>query len=188
MAKQHDDQDAQPQRRALSLKPVPPDVSAGKTEDESDSDVLFYGAADWGTDTGRADRGKDTVDWEYAGGNAYFQEDLEGSATEALTGGITAGGESEDLTQAYLHGLSERMGGPSGGDVSGAGRGGSEGFKHTDDVARGGPVRTVRPEKPGGDVTGQGRRVSAENTETFIREEIAHGEEAQQQRRKEETP
>jgi hypothetical protein len=141
--------------------------SVGATDEEN---PFIYGAVD--EDINDDLMGRD--------GEAYLQEEEEpdeglrafmaGSATEVSTGSFTPGGMSEDLTAGSLGG-SKRMGGPTGGDIQGAGAGGGGQFEH------GVPSHARGVDKPISMDTkdsGMASRTIEENTAELINEEMHH--------------
>jgi hypothetical protein len=92
---------------------------------------------------------------------------LEGTATDAESGGATYAGETQDLTIANL-GSGRRMGGATGGDVYGAGGGSGEGDPtELPDRAQGEDKPLF--EDPG---TGLASKVAAENTFEIYKDEL----------------
>ncbi len=93
---------------------------------------------------------------------------MEGTATDALTGGINDSGMSEDLTSGYL-GHGRRMGGPTGGDVFGAGAG-----SRSDHEVHSRAEGIDQPILEHGADTGLAERIAAENARLMLNQEMHH--------------
>lgn len=132
---------------------------------------LTYGAVDEDTD----DRPlvQERIEAEQALSDEFsddvLRESMVSTATEVQTGGFTPGGETQDLTMADL-GYGRHMGGPTGGDVVGAGAGGGGQMVSRADTACG-------VDKPFSDQedTGMARKTATDNVEAELREDSRHG-------------
>lgn len=128
---------------------------------ENTTETEFLSDIDEDTYTVDEVEGEDlTSDW--------VVEAMEGTATDTYTGGITQAGESQDPTTGAM-GASRRYGGPTGGDIGGAGAGGGGDFDwDAPDAAQG----VDKPITEGD--TGLAAKVARENAQEMMEEDMDH--------------